>query len=102
MKLHGIMPFASLAVSTPTTVPAGALAATVKLLIVIVMTSPVWQRGDTGAPLSHRNTRRPLSMIGSLLSDKCEKVNNHIAYVAFMDGCLRVGVVLWTHPRAPS
>jgi hypothetical protein len=41
MKLDGIIPFAFLAVSTPTTVPAGALAATVKLLIVIVMTSPV-------------------------------------------------------------
>jgi hypothetical protein len=41
MKLHGITPFAFLAVSTPTTVPAGALAATVKLVIVIVMTSPV-------------------------------------------------------------
>jgi hypothetical protein len=37
MKLHGIILPTSLAVSTPTIVPAGALAATVKLLIVIVM-----------------------------------------------------------------
>jgi hypothetical protein len=47
MKLHGITLPASLAVSTPTTVPAGALAAVVKLLIVIVMTSPVCNRADT-------------------------------------------------------
>jgi hypothetical protein len=56
MKLHGIMPLAFLAMSTPTTVPAGALAATVKLLIVIVMTSPFWQRGDMGASLSQGST----------------------------------------------
>jgi len=37
MKLQGIMLPASLAVSIPTTVPAGAFWATVKLLIVIVM-----------------------------------------------------------------
>jgi hypothetical protein len=37
MKLQGIILPASLAVSTPTRVPAGALGAAVKLLIVIVM-----------------------------------------------------------------
>jgi hypothetical protein len=38
MKLHGmILPAASLAVRTPTLAPVGALAATLKLLIVIVM-----------------------------------------------------------------
>jgi hypothetical protein len=38
MKLHGMMfPAESLAVRTPTVAPVGALAATVKLLIVIVM-----------------------------------------------------------------
>jgi hypothetical protein len=37
MKLQGIILPASLAVSTPTRVPVGALGATVKLLIVIVM-----------------------------------------------------------------
>ena len=38
MKLHGMMfPVESLAVRTPTVAPVGALAATVKLLIVIVM-----------------------------------------------------------------
>jgi hypothetical protein len=35
MKLQGIIPPTSRAVSTPTVVPVGALAATVKLLIVI-------------------------------------------------------------------
>jgi hypothetical protein len=38
MKLHGMMlPAVSLAVRTPTPAPVGALAATLKLLIVIVM-----------------------------------------------------------------
>ena len=37
MKLQGVVLPAFPAVSTPTTVPAGALGATVKLLIVIVM-----------------------------------------------------------------
>jgi hypothetical protein len=38
MKLHGIiLPVASVAVSTPTVAPVGALAATFKLLIVIVI-----------------------------------------------------------------
>jgi hypothetical protein len=41
MKLQEIVLPGSLAVSTPTTVPAGAFWATVKLLIVIVMSSPV-------------------------------------------------------------
>jgi hypothetical protein len=37
MKLQGIMLLASLAVSTPTIVPVGALKGTVKLLIAIVI-----------------------------------------------------------------
>ena len=37
MKLHGIILPTSLAESTPTIVPAGALRATVKLVIVIVI-----------------------------------------------------------------
>jgi hypothetical protein len=40
-------------VSTPTIVPGGAFWATVKLLIVIVMASPVSQRADTAAFLFH-------------------------------------------------
>ena len=43
IKLQGIITPVSLAVSTPTIVPAGAFWATVKLLIVIVIISPVAQ-----------------------------------------------------------
>ena len=50
MKLHGIILAASLAVSTPTKVPVGALGATVKLLIVIVMNL-------SGGAISLRNER---------------------------------------------
>jgi hypothetical protein len=42
MKLHGIILPTSLAVSTPTIVPAGAFWATVKLLIVIVINLSGW------------------------------------------------------------
>ena len=56
MKLQGITLPASFAVSTPTIVPEGAFSATVKLLIVIVMTSPVWQRTDAAASLLNGET----------------------------------------------
>ena len=48
---------ASIAVSAPTTVPAGALAATVKLLIVIVMTSPVCNEAIRTRHFPQGNTR---------------------------------------------
>jgi hypothetical protein len=90
MKLHGIMPFAFLAVSTPTIVPAGALEATVKLLIVIVMSSPVCNEAIRARHCCHRSTRS-LFVYDMFLTHNSEKVNHHIAYIAFMDGCLRVG-----------
>jgi hypothetical protein len=66
MKLRGIMPLASLAVSTPATVPAGALAATVKLLIVIVMTSPVSNETIRARRYLRGTHVRSMSMICSL------------------------------------
>jgi hypothetical protein len=62
MKLHGIILPTSLAVSVPTIVPAGAFWATVKLLIVIVMTSPVCNRADMAASLSTGNSPSALPL----------------------------------------
>jgi hypothetical protein len=56
MKLHGmIVPLSFIAVSAPTTVPAGAFAATFKLLIVIVMNLSISERD---APLNHPGIAR--------------------------------------------
>lgn len=90
IKLHGMTLFdASVAVSTPTIVPAGAFWATVKLLIVIVMTSPVGNRADTAASLFRRklSAARSVYEFGNIvIANTRRKVNPHIAIIAFIDG----------------
>src|SRR4029077_16637738 len=51
MKLHGMtVPLSSIAVTAPTTVPAGALSATFKLLIVIVINLSVPHQAQCKGP----------------------------------------------------
>jgi hypothetical protein len=53
MKLHGMtVPLSSIAVSAPTTVPTGALTATFKLLIVIVINLSVPHQAQCKGPHS--------------------------------------------------
>ena len=68
MKLHGIILPASLAVSMPTIVPAGALEATCKLLIVIVMNLS----GGAIRPLNESlsGTRERLSLFAARISQR--------------------------------
>jgi hypothetical protein len=60
MKLHGMILPTSLAESTPTIVPAGAFAAAVKLLIVIVMNLSGLERSP---PLENQPGVRPASVV---------------------------------------
>jgi hypothetical protein len=74
-------PDAFIVVRTPTVVPAGAFWATVKLLIAIVMTSPVWQRADTAASPSTGNShQRFVYGFGSaLIASKRGNIKHYVA-----------------------
>src|SRR6516165_4641374 len=100
MKLHGMnLPDASIVVSTPTVVPTGAFWATVKLLIAIVMTSPVWQRADTAASLSTGNShQRFVYGFGcALIANKRGNIKHYVAVAALLTA---VGTSSWTYLRS--
>jgi hypothetical protein len=85
MKLQGIILPESVAVSTPTIVPVGALRATVKLLIVIVMNLSRSERGLP--PNSPRCSLKRRSALGIVIFARCYiytyynnlSISNHFA-----------------------